>query len=37
MKSEGNPFPFSDGLRLRPEARRYAGIWVGVLTVLAAL
>lgn len=35
MKSEGNPFPFSDGLRLRPEARRYAGIWVGVLTVLA--
>lgn len=34
MKHEGETFSFGEGLRLRPEARRYAGIWVGVLTVL---
>ncbi len=34
MKREGEPFSFGEGLRLRPETRRYAGIWVGVLTVL---
>lgn len=34
MKREDDGFPFAEGLRLRPETRRYAGIWVGVLTVL---
>lgn len=35
MKREGEGFSFGEGLRLRPETRRYAGIWVGVLTVLS--